>query len=61
MEVSGAGTSHRPLSFITSAVIVSFFVPHCAPLDFVRPYKQARRREDDISISSCVLRVRLER
>ena len=41
-------------------MIVSFFVPHCAPLEFVRPYKQARRREDDISIVSCALRVRLE-
>jgi len=60
VPLAGFVTGYRRVALEPDEVIVSFFVPHCAPLEFVRPYKQARRREDDISIVSCALRVRLE-
>ncbi|CAM9444133.1 unnamed protein product, partial [Sphacelaria rigidula] len=43
-------------------VIVGVFLPNPRPrpFEFVRPYKQARRREDDISIVTSGMRVRLE-
>lgn len=44
-------------------VIVQIVLPRptpACPFEFVRPFKQARRREDDISIVTAGLRVRLE-
>ena len=39
-------------------LIKSIRVPHPKPFEFLAPYKQARRREDDISIVTGCLRVR---
>lgn len=44
---------YRTVAMEPDEVIVGVFLPHATkpdPFEFVRPFKQARRREDDISI-----------
>ena len=50
---------YRKVALQPSEVIVSIRVPHTRPLEFATPFKQARRREDDISIVTAGMRVRL--
>lgn len=54
--------SYRKVAMESDEVIVGVFLPNPRPrpFEFVRPYKQARRREDDISIVTSGMRVRLE-
>ena len=52
---------YRRVDLAPSEVIVRVDIPlPSSPFDFVQPYKQARRREDDISIVSGAIRVVLE-
>ena len=50
---------YRKVALQPAEVITSIHVPHTRPLEFVMPFKQARRREDDISIVTGGLRVLL--
>lgn len=51
---------YRRVDLAADELIISVHVPHTRQLEFLRPFKQARRREDDISIVTGGLRVRLE-
>eukprot|EP01124_Arcella_intermedia_P006821 TRINITY_DN14117_c0_g1_i1.p1 TRINITY_DN14117_c0_g1~~TRINITY_DN14117_c0_g1_i1.p1 ORF type:complete len:1314 (+),score=314.98 TRINITY_DN14117_c0_g1_i1:452-3943(+) len=53
--------SYRKLALQPEEVIVSVFVPFSSELEYVRAYKQSRRREDDIAIVSAAFRVSLEK
>jgi xanthine dehydrogenase iron-sulfur cluster and FAD-binding subunit A len=44
----------------THKVLRSVLVPTTTEWEFCESYKQAKRRDDDISIVSCCLRVRLK-
>lgn len=50
---------YRRVDLAADELLVAVHVPHSKALEFVRPFKQARRREDDISIVTAGLRVRL--
>ncbi len=51
---------YRRVDLAPGEVIASVAIPlPSSPFDFVQPYKQARRREDDISIVSGAIRVSL--
>ena len=52
--------AYRKVDLRPSEVLVSVLVPLCSEFEFLVPLKQARRREDDISIVTGGLRVRLE-
>lgn len=53
--------AYRTVDLAPDELIVRIHVPHSAPRhEFVLPYKQARRREDDISIVTATLRARFE-
>ena len=52
--------SYRRTALRPCDVIESVFVPFSAPHELLLPFKQARRREDDISIVSGGIRVALE-
>ena len=58
--LAGFFLGYRKVDLQADEVIVSVHVPHSRPFEFIRPFKQARRREDDISIVTGGLRVRLE-
>eukprot|EP00468_Gymnochlora_sp_CCMP2014_P000995 CAMPEP_0167740308 /NCGR_PEP_ID=MMETSP0110_2-20121227/202_1 /TAXON_ID=629695 /ORGANISM="Gymnochlora sp., Strain CCMP2014" /LENGTH=1376 /DNA_ID=CAMNT_0007624181 /DNA_START=571 /DNA_END=4701 /DNA_ORIENTATION=+ len=50
---------YRKVNILPGEVLVNVTVPLTRPLDFVKAYKQARRREDDIAIVTSCLRVKL--
>jgi len=51
---------YRRVDLADDEIIVRIHVPITRPHEFVMPLKQARRREDDISIVTAGLRVRLQ-
>lgn len=51
---------YRKVDLQPDELLLSIKVPHFTGCTFVRPFKQARRREDDISIVTAGLRVHLE-
>ena len=51
---------YRRVDLEPNEVLESIFIPFTAPLEFVVPLKQARRREDDISIVTGCVRVLLD-
>ena len=51
---------YRKVDLQPHEILGSVLIPLCAEYEFVVPLKQARRREDDISIVTAGLRVRLE-
>jgi len=59
LDVADFFKGYRKVDLQPDEVIVAVRVPHSAPLEFVLPFKQARRREDDISIVTCGLRAKL--
>jgi xanthine dehydrogenase/oxidase len=52
--------NYRQVAMQQEDVLVSVFVPYTVQHEFVVPLKQARRREDDISIVTAGVRVELE-
>ncbi|CAI5737461.1 unnamed protein product [Hyaloperonospora brassicae] len=52
--------SYRKVGMDPDEVITSVYVPFTKKWEYVLPFKQARRREDDISIVTAGIRVRLE-
>eukprot|EP00519_Triparma_laevis_P015336 CAMPEP_0182491596 /NCGR_PEP_ID=MMETSP1321-20130603/960_1 /TAXON_ID=91990 /ORGANISM="Bolidomonas sp., Strain RCC1657" /LENGTH=1393 /DNA_ID=CAMNT_0024693879 /DNA_START=184 /DNA_END=4365 /DNA_ORIENTATION=- len=51
--------AYRKTALQSDEVIVDVTVPKTGKFEYVFPFKQAKRREDDISIVTCVMRVRL--
>ena len=58
--VSSFILGYRKVDLKPNELLVSVRVPHTKANEFLRPFKQARRREDDISIVTGGLFVRLE-
>ena len=56
VAVSSFFKAYRRVDLADDEVIVRVFVPHCRENEFVLPFKQARRREDDISIVTAGMR-----
>ncbi|GMH77592.1 hypothetical protein TL16_g07465 [Triparma laevis f. inornata] len=52
--------SYRKTALQSDEVIVDVTVPKTGEFEFVFPFKQAKRREDDISIVTSAMRVKLE-
>lgn len=52
--------SYRRVDLQPQEVLTSILIPLCGEWEFVVPLKQARRREDDISIVTAGIRVRLQ-
>uniref|UniRef100_M4C5A8 Xanthine dehydrogenase n=1 Tax=Hyaloperonospora arabidopsidis (strain Emoy2) TaxID=559515 RepID=M4C5A8_HYAAE len=52
--------SYRKVGMVPDEVITGVYVPYTKKWEYVLPFKQARRREDDISIVTAGIRVRLE-
>ena len=48
--------SYRRVDLADDEILESVFIPFTAEFEFVVPFKQARRREDDISIVTCGMR-----
>ncbi len=59
VPVSEFFLSYRRVNMQPEEVLQSVFVPSTEQFEFVVPFKQARRREDDISIVTAGMRVRL--
>ncbi|KAH8054059.1 xanthine dehydrogenase [Aureococcus anophagefferens] len=57
LDASSFFLGYRKTKLLEDEVIESIRVPYGRPLEFVRPYKQSRRREDDIAIVTSTLRV----
>lgn len=51
---------YRKVDLKPTEILHSVFIPYTAPYEFVLPLKQARRREDDISIVTAGIRVKLQ-
>ena len=51
--------SYRTTALAPAEVIVSVTVPKLSPFEYILPFKQAKRREDDISIVTAGIRVAL--
>ena len=51
--------SYRKVDLKPNEVLESVFIPFTSKFEFVVPYKQARRREDDISIVTSGMRIEL--
>lgn len=51
--------SYRKTEIGPDEVIVSMFLPFCSEFEFVCAYKQARRREDDITLVGAAFRAQL--
>eukprot|EP01034_Spumella_vulgaris_P037266 gene37266-45984_t len=52
--------AYRKVDLQPDEILESVFIPFTKQFEFVLPFKQARRREDDISIVTSGIRVRLE-
>eukprot|EP01080_Neovahlkampfia_damariscottae_P005713 gene5713-9533_t len=52
---------YRKTDLKEDEIIESIYVPYTRENEFVLPFKQARRREDDIAIVTCGLRVKLNK
>lgn len=52
--------SYRKVSLESDEVITSVYVPYTKKWEYMLPFKQARRREDDISIVTAGVRVELD-
>eukprot|EP01034_Spumella_vulgaris_P032455 gene32455-40056_t len=52
--------AYRKVDLQPDEILESVFIPFTSQFEFVLPFKQARRREDDISIVTSGIRVRLE-
>lgn len=52
--------AYRKVALEADEVLVSVLVPFTEKFEYVLPFKQARRREDDVSIVTAGLRVHLE-
>ncbi|KAL8025039.1 putative CO dehydrogenase flavoprotein domain superfamily [Plasmopara halstedii] len=52
--------SYRKVDLELNEVITAIYVPFTRKWEYMLPFKQARRREDDISIVTAGIRVRLE-
>ena len=48
--------SYRRVDLADDEILESVFIPFTSEFEFVVPFKQARRREDDISIVTCGIR-----
>ena len=57
LDASSFFLGYRKTKLLEDEVIESIRLPYGRPLEFVRPYKQSRRREDDIAIVTSTLRV----
>jgi xanthine dehydrogenase/oxidase len=51
--------SYRKVALEPDEILENVFIPFTTPFEFVLPFKQTRRREDDISICSAGIRVLL--
>lgn len=52
--------AYRKVDLASDEVIASVYVPYTKQWEFMLPFKQARRREDDISIVTSGIRVKLD-
>ncbi|KAF4040191.1 Molybdopterin-binding domain of aldehyde dehydrogenase [Phytophthora infestans] len=52
--------SYRKVGMEPDEIITAVYVPYTKKWEYMLPFKQARRREDDISIVTAGIRVRLE-
>eukprot|EP01042_Synura_sphagnicola_P005855 gene5855-7471_t len=50
---------YRRVDLLPEEILETVFIPFCGEFEYVMPFKQARRREDDISIVTAGLRFRL--
>lgn len=51
--------AYRKVALEADEILVNVFIPYTSQFEYVLPYKQARRREDDVSIVTAGMRVRL--
>jgi xanthine dehydrogenase/oxidase len=51
--------SYRKVDLAVTEIVENIFIPFTSEFEFVVPFKQARRREDDISIVTCGLNLKL--
>lgn len=51
--------AYRKVALDPDEILVSVFIPYTSEFEYVLPFKQARRREDDVSIVTAGMRVRL--
>ena len=59
VEISNFFKSYRKVDLAPSEVLVAVWIPYTSQLEFTVPFKQARRREDDISIVTGGIRISL--
>ncbi|KAL3674239.1 hypothetical protein V7S43_000197 [Phytophthora oleae] len=52
--------SYRKVGMLPDEVITAVYVPYTSKWEYMLPFKQARRREDDISIVTAGIRVKLD-
>uniref|UniRef100_K3WID5 Xanthine dehydrogenase n=1 Tax=Globisporangium ultimum (strain ATCC 200006 / CBS 805.95 / DAOM BR144) TaxID=431595 RepID=K3WID5_GLOUD len=52
--------AYRKVDLAADEIITSVYVPYTKKWEFMLPFKQARRREDDISIVTAGIRVKLD-
>ena len=51
---------YRRTALTESEVLISVFIPYSKPLEFITAFKQSKRRDDDIAIANCGLRILLD-
>lgn len=59
LPISQFFLSYRKVNLAPTELLLDIFIPFTSQWEFVMPFKQARRREDDISIVTAGLRFRL--
>ncbi|KAJ2663363.1 hypothetical protein IW148_002493 [Coemansia sp. RSA 1199] len=51
---------YRRTALAQGEILHKVFVPHSRPREIVRAFKQAKRKDDDIAIVTCAMRVRVD-
>ena len=59
LPISEFFLSYRRVNLAPDEVLENIFIPYTGEFEFVLPFKQARRREDDVSIVTAGMRVSL--
>ncbi|KAJ3223048.1 hypothetical protein HK099_001575 [Clydaea vesicula] len=52
---------YRKTALLPSEIVISIFVPYTREFEYIKAYKQAKRKDDDIAIVNASLRFNLER